>query len=248
MRVDQDTQLAEQIYKIHKQFPYYGYRRLKEVLGSEGLVVNHKRIKRVMKEYGIYTTIPKSYKVTTQSRHKHYRYKNLLRSQKARRPNQVWATDMTYIRVSGSFVYLAIVMDLYSRKIIGWSLGRRLNTELALRALERSIEQRNPPERCIHHSDQGVQYCSEEYIELLKRYKFRISMSATGNPYDNATVESFMRTIKMEEVYLTQYRSFEEVLERVPLFIENVYNKQRLHSSLDYKSPEDYEANYNPKN
>jgi putative transposase len=245
MREEQDHLLAEQIINIHKRYPYYGYRRLGAELKAKGQVVNHKRIKRVMAKYGIFTTIPRSFKVTTQSRHSHRRYKNLMNKVKLKHPDQAWGTDFTYIRISGGFVYLAIILDLYSRKVVGWALGKRLNTELAIAALNRAISLRNPQPGCIHHSDQGVQYCGAEYTKILKEHGILISMSRTGNPYDNAKVESFMRTIKMEEVYLTQYRTFEDVLERVPKFIEDVYNKRRLHSSLGYQSPVNFEAQLN---
>jgi putative transposase len=245
LKVHRDLLLKDKIDQIHAEFPYYGYRRLQGELKAQGMLVNHKRLKRVMKLYGIYTQIPRSFKVTTQSRHPHKRYSNLIKKVVASGPNQIWGTDMTYIRIYGGFVYLAVVLDLFSRKIVGWSLGPRLTAELALAAITRAIARRKPRAGCIHHSDQGVQYCCAQYIDLLKHHQFKISMSRTGNPYDNAMVESFMRTLKMEEVYLAQYKTYQDVVERVPKFIEDVYNKKRLHSSLGYQSPQAYEANYN---
>jgi putative transposase len=245
MSLQEDLDLKERIDRVHIKYPYYGYRRIKTELANEGEVVNHKRLKRVIKRFGLFAEVPRSYKLTTQSRHGHRRYKNMVGKIRAVQPNHIWATDMTYIRVASSFVYLAVVIDLFSRKVVGWAIGPRLNRELALAALNQAIKERAPPGGCIHHSDQGVQYCSDEYIELLERHSFQISMSRTGNPYDNAFVESFMRTLKMEEVYLASYQNYEDVIEKVSRFIADVYNCKRLHSSLGYQSPMEYEANYN---
>ncbi len=215
MKQARDLDLKDKIDHIHCEFPYYGYRRIQKALAREGQIVNHKRIRRVMREYGLFTTIPRAFKNTTQSQHSHKRYGNLLKTIEVKAPNQAWGTDITYIRILSGFVFLAVVMDVFSRKIIGWALGRSLSRELTLAALRRAIERRAPPAGCVHHSDQGVQYCCEDYIELLNQNHFQISMSAAGNPYDNAYVESFMKTLKMEEVYLANYRSYEEVLERI---------------------------------
>jgi transposase InsO family protein len=242
--MNKDISLRDKIAAIHRETPVYGYRRIKAVLAKGGEQINHKRIRRVMNQYGLFTKIPRSFKNTTQSRHEHKRYPNLTQGISIRSVNIVWATDITYIRLGSGFVFLAAVLDLYSRKVVGWAIGPHINQELTIAALDRAIALRKPLPGCIHHSDQGVQYCAEDYIALLKKHGFRISMSRTGNPYDNAFVESFMRTLKMEEVYLSQYRSFQHVAESVSYFIEEVYNQKRLHSSLGYISPAEYETKH----
>jgi putative transposase len=242
--MNKDMSLRDKIAAIHKETPAYGYRRIQAVLAKDGEQINHKRIRRVMNQYGLFTKIPRSFKNTTQSRHEHKRYPNLTQGVVVKCINQVWATDITYIRLGSGFVFLSVVLDLYSRKVIGWAISTHINQELTLAALERAIALRKPLPGCVHHSDQGVQYCADDYIALLKRHGFRISMSRTGNPYDNAFVESFMRTLKMEEVYLSQYKSFQHVAESISHFIEEVYNQKRLHSSLGYVSPAEYEAKH----
>ncbi len=157
------------------------------------------------------------------------------------RLNQVWLTDITYIQIAKGFVYLACVLDAYSRKVIGYALARRIDTELTLRALRMAITGRCPGEGVIHHSDQGVQYACGEYIAELRKHRFQISMSRSGNPYDNAMMESFFKTLKYEEVYLNEYEDLKDVLERLPYFIEEVYNKKRLHSSIKYLTPVEFE-------
>jgi putative transposase len=242
-----DRTLAQKIEAIHKKYPTYGYRRVKELLKQEGEKVNHKRVRRVMTEFNLYAHTPRAFRNTTQSRHAHARYRNELEGQEIKRTNQAWGSDITYIRNRGRFYYLAIILDLYSRKVIGWSIGPAINQELTLSALMNAIKQRSPEAGCIHHSDQGVQYCAESYIEALKEHNFIISMSRAGNPYDNSIVERFMKTLKYEEVYMKTYNDFEDLVRNVADFIET-YNKERLHSSLGYLSPIKYEnknrANY----
>ena len=156
--------------------------------------------------------------------------------------NQAWVADITYIRILTTFVYLAVILDIFSRKVIGYAISKRIDTPLTLSALRMAIQIRSPNPGCIHHSDQGVQYASSEYVELLKQHGFQISMSRKGNPYDNAMAESFMKTLKQEEVYLWDYETLDDVKKRVPFFIEEVYNKKRLHSSIGYVPPEEFEA------
>jgi transposase InsO family protein len=156
-------------------------------------------------------------------------------------PNQVWVSDITYIRIATCFVYLAVILDLFSRKVVGWAISRSLERSLSISALQEAIKARNPPEGIVHHSDRGVQYACSDYTDLLLQHGFRISMSRKGNPYDNAFAESFMKTLKHEEVLLWDYETYTDVLERVPYFIEEVYNKRRLHSALGYMPPEEYE-------
>ena len=156
-------------------------------------------------------------------------------------PDQVWASDITYIRIANGFVYLAVIIDLYSRKIVGWQISKKIDGDLVFDALEMAIKRRSPRRGIIHHSDRGVQYLCDKYIEKLKLHGFHISCSAKGNPYDNAWTESFMKTLKDNEVYMWHYETFLDVIERVPYFIEEIYNKKRVHSSLGYLTPEEFE-------
>lgn len=211
------------------------------VLLKRERTVNHKRIRRTMKELGLSVRPRRGWIRTTESDHALAVHSNMLKGVVIERVNQVWASDLTFIALGRGFVYLAVILDLFSRKVIGWALGRRITAELAMEALKAALESRGPVAGCIHHSDRGVQYASKEYVELLERAGLVPSMSRKGNPYDNAYVESFMKTLKVEEVYLRDYRSFNDVLASVPRFIEAVYNQKRLHSSLGYQSPEEFE-------
>jgi transposase InsO family protein len=243
-----DADLRDSIEQIQMEFPRHGYRRVNALLRRKGFRINTKRIRRVMREYGLFAEVKKAYKVaTTDSRHGYRIYPNLARDVEVLEPNQLWVGDITYIRIATCFVYLAVVLDVYSRKVIGWAVARHMKKELCIEALKMAIEARKPKAGCIHHSDRGVQYASNEYIKLLDDNEFCISMSRKGNPYDNAFAESFMKTLKYEEVLLNDYETFNDVLERLPRFIEDVYNKRRLHSSLGYKTPEEFEQEYNEK-
>jgi putative transposase len=238
-----DADLRDKIEEIQAEFPRYGYRRVKKhFLFYEGLVVNEKRIRRIMKEYDLLAEIKKSFVIqTTDSNHELPIYPNLAKSREVNGPNEIWVADITYIRIATCFVYLAVILDLFSRKVIGWALSRSMRKELCVEALRMALEARKPASGCIHHSDRGVQYASEEYTDLLKANGFRISMSRKGNPYDNAFAETFMKTLKYEEVLLWNYETYGDVIERVPYFIEEVYNKKRLHSSLGYLPPDVFE-------
>ncbi len=238
-----DQGLREKIEQVRLNFPCYGYRTLHRHFLREGSRINEKRIRRVVRKYGLFPVFwKKKFKVqTTQSDHQLPVFPNHLKGVKETAVNQVWVADITYIRISSCFVYLAAILDRFSRKVIGWAVSKRLDRELSLQALRIALEQRNPPVGCIHHSDRGVQYACWDYVNLLQEKGIKISMSRAGNPYDNAHAESFFKTLKYEEVHLWNYETYEDVLQRLPYFIEEVYNKKRLHSSIGYIPPEEFE-------
>ena len=238
----QNADLRDRIEQIVCDFPGYGYRRVTKQLHREGVRVNHKKVLRIMRESSLLCAVKRSYKRTTNSQHPYPRYPNLVKNTIITAINQVWVADITYIRIATSFVYLAVVLDSYSRKAVGYALSDRLETGLTLTALRMAVADRRPLPGCIHHSDQGVQYASCEYVKELKQHGFLISMARKGNPYENAQAESFFKTLKYEEVNLWHYRIFADVIERVPYFIQEVYNKKRLHSSIGYVPPEEFEA------
>lgn len=241
-RDKRDADLRDKIEQVQAVFPRCGYRPMKwYLLRDEKLVVNHKRIRRVMKKYDLMIQIRRAFVRTTDSNHGYEIYPNLLKDTQVTDINQVWVSDITYIRILTGFVYLAVIIDIYSRRVIGWALSKRIDGELTVSALNDAIGKRNPAAGCIHHSDRGVQYACGEYVEILNAHKFRISMSRSGNPYDNAFAESFMKTLKNEEVYLWEYETFNDVVERIPYFIEDVYNKKRLHSGIGYLPPAEFE-------
>jgi transposase InsO family protein len=235
-----EADIKDKIATISYKHPYYGYRRMTAQLKREKLMINHKRVLRMMRKMGIQGRIKRKYISTTNSRHNNRVYPNLITKLKVIRIDQLWCSDITYIRILNGFVYLAAIIDVYSRKIVGYAIGKTLCPELTITALKMAIATRKT-NNLIHHSDQGIQYTCKEYINILKAYHIKISMSAKGNPYDNAFVESFFKTLKQEEVYLWEYETFSDVIERIPYFIEDVYNKKRLHSSLGYRPPEEYE-------
>ena len=235
------TRLREQIEHIHEEFPGYGYRRIQRELKRRGQTVNEKRIRRVMKKFGLRPITWRSFVRTTDSRHALPIYPNRIKNRLVRAVNEVWVADLTYIRIRSSFVYLAALLDLYSRRIIGWAISKRIDSELCLTALQMALEHR-PAHGCIHHSDRGVQYASARYVTVLRQHKVEISMSGKANPYDNAFMESFYKTLKYEEVHLWNYETYEDVIERLPFFLEEVYNRKRLHSSIGYVPPVEFEA------
>ncbi len=240
-RVDEDEKLRQQIERIQEEFPGYGYRRVERELKRRGITANAKRIRRVMKRFGLRPILWRRFIRTTDSRHALPVYPNLLKKRQVRAVNQAWVSDITYIRIRSSFVYLAAILDLYSRKVVGWAISKRIDTELCLTALQMALTDR-PARGCIHHSDRGVQYASAAYVTLLRLHGLEISMSAKGNPYDNAFMESFYKTLKYEEVYLWNYETYQDVIERLPFFIEEVYNRKRLHSSIGYVPPVEFEV------
>jgi len=239
-----EADLRDRIERISCDFPRYGYRRITKQLKRDGVIVNHKKVLRIMREESLLCEIKRAWVTTTDSRHSFRRFPNLIKNVAVTGPNQIWASDITYIRIASGFVYLAVILDTYSRKVIGYAISKSLDTTLTLHALNAAVSQRKPLPGCIHHSDQGVQYASEAYTTVLNTYKFYISMSGKGNPYDNALAESFFKTLKQEEVYLWDYETFEDVIQRIPYFIEQVYNHKRLHSSLDYVPPDEFEQTF----
>ncbi len=241
--IKKENDLQDHIERIALEFPRYGYRRITHQLEREGVTVNHKRVLRLMRESSLLVVAKKKWVKTTDSNHCYPVYSNLVKDFILTGINQIWVVDITYIRILLGFVYLAVILDAFSRKALGYCVSKSLDTELALQALRMAIQRRIPQRGVIHHSDQGVQYASKDYTDELLKHGFRISMSRKGNPYDNAKAESFMKTLKSEEVYLWDYSTFEDTQKRIPYFIDAVYNQKRLHSSLGYLPPDEFEAN-----
>lgn len=233
--------LINRIERIVESNPRYGYRRVTAQLHRDGVRVNHKRVSRIMRENELTCKVKRRFVRTTDSDHGLRVYPNLLSDITVTGPNQVWVGDITYVRLPVGFCYLAVLLDLYSRVVVGYAMSLRINAELCLAALWSALDSRADVKGCVHHSDRGVQYASGDYIDTLKEVGMRISMSRKGNPYDNANAESFMATYKLEEVYINEYRSFDEAQRSTAHFIEVVYNQKRLHSALGYLPPVEYE-------
>jgi putative transposase len=236
-----EMEIRDQMQRVAVESPAYGYRRITAELQQRGFAVNHKRVLRMMREDNLLCVRSRSFVVTTDSRHGLPVYPNLAREIKPTAINQLWVADITYIRLRAEFVYLAVVLDAYSRRVIGWALGRTLEARLAVEALRMALIERNPPPGLVHHSDRGVQYASHDYTNLLKSRGITISMSRKGNPYDNAFCESFMKTLKYEEVHRQEYRDLTEARASIEHFLERVYNQKRLHSALGYRPPVEFE-------
>jgi putative transposase len=238
-----DANLRGKIETVQTKYRCWGYRTVGiHLYRHYGLRVNHKRIRRVMRKFDLFRRIKQRFIRTTDSRHGFRIHPNLLKGLTIKGLNQVWVSDITYIRILTGFVFLAVILDVFSRRVIGWALSKAIDHKLTVAALEMAIQRRNPPYGTIHHSDRGVQYACTEYVKVLIKNRFLISMSASGNPYDNAYAESFMKTLKYEEVSLEEYVDFVDVVERVPQFIESVYNRKRVHSGINYLPPEEFEA------
>ena len=248
---DRDLQLRDAMQRIALEFPSYGWPRMTPELRRRGWAVNHKRVYRMMREDNLLCLRRRRFVTTTDSAHPLPVYPNLAREMNVTRLNQLWVADITYIRLRVEFVYLAVILDACSRRVIGWALGRSLEDELTLQALRLALEQRRPAPGLVHHSDRGVQYASRDYTVLLQAHGIVISMSRKGNPYDNAIAESFMKTLKYEEVYRDDYQDLLEARTSIQRFLEQVYNEKRLHSALGYLPPAEFEhalaANDKPK-
>jgi putative transposase len=238
---DEDLDLRDEIQRIALEFPAYGRPRITAELKRRGWEVNHKRVGRIMREDNLLCLRRRKFVVTTDSNHGFRVYPNLAGSMELTGLDQLWIADITYIRLETEFVYLAVVLDAFSRRVIGWALERSLEDDLAIAALKMAFRRRTPAEGLTHHSDRGVQYASNDYTSLLKDHGVRISMSRKGNPYDNATCESFMKTLKYEEVYRQEYRDLAEARASIERFIEKIYNGKRLHSALGYRPPVEFE-------
>jgi putative transposase len=244
-----DTALRDAIQKLALAHRHYGYRRIAHQLRREGKPVNHKRVLRLMREDNLLCLRQKPYVPrTTDSRHGFRIVPNLIRALVPSEPDQIWVADLTYIRLSEDFVYLAVVLDAFSRRIVGWALDNHLEARLALAALDMAIEARGPrPGHLIHHSDRGVQYACHDYGLRLEAAGIRISMSGLANPYDNAKAESFMKTLKTEEVNGKAYRSLDQARRDIGRFLDITYNTERLHSALAYKPPAEFEKDFEPQ-
>jgi transposase InsO family protein len=238
----EEMELRGRIQQIVVQNRYnYGYRRVGYELRDQGRIVNHKRVARIMREDNLLALRQRKFIVTTESRHELPVYGNLAAHMQLTGINQLWVADLTYIRLREEFVYLAVVLDAFSRRVVGWALDDSLHAALVLRALRSAIEQRRPAPGLVHHSDRGVQYASQEYMALLQQHGIQPSMSRPGNPYDNAMCESLIKTLKQEEIYTRQYRDRADLERHIAEFIEQYYNRRRLHSALGYRSPASFE-------
>jgi putative transposase len=238
---DPDEKLRAQLHEIALEFPKYGYRKMMHTIRRTEKIVNHKRILRLMKEENLLVRRKKTKPKTTQSNHKLQRYPNLAKDLVPTTINQAWVSDITYINLGRGFVYLAAIIDLFSRRCVGWALSRNPNTQLTLDALNRAVMLRGNVQGCIHHSDHGVQYAAGMYVQRLNELGILPSMGEVGNSYDNAYAESFFKTLKNEEVWMNEYETMQDVYCNIKRFIEEVYNKKRLHSSVGYKPPIEFE-------
>ena len=242
-RPDPEMELKDHIQQIALRYNRYGYRRVtKELIRSYGVTVNHKRVLKLMREDNLLCMKRKGWVKTTQQGAA--AYPNLIPELVLSSLNQLWVADITYIRLRDEFVYLAVILDAFSRKCIGWELSDGLEVPLTIGALKRALLSRFIQPGLIHHSDRGIQYGAREYTDLLKDHGITISTARKGNPYDNAKAESFMKTLKQEEVYLFDYRNIQEARQRIDYFIGEVYNEDRLHSALGYLPPAEFEERF----
>jgi transposase InsO family protein len=234
-------ELRAAIQRVALEFPSYGWPRITAELKRRGWAVNHKRVYRLMREDNLLCLRKRRFVVTTDSDHDLPVYPNLARQMTLTGLDQLWVADLTYIRLELEFIYLAVILDAFSRRVIGWALDRRLEAALTLEALQMALLRRRPVPGLVHHSDRGVQYASRDYTQLLQEHGIQISMSRKANPWDNAACESFIKTLKYEEVYRTEYRDLADARASIGEFLEKVYNQKRLHSALGYLPPAEFE-------
>jgi len=239
---EDELELRSQIQTIALEMRSYGYRPITAELHRRGVKVNHKRVLRLLREDNLLCLRQRAFVRTTDSRHQLRVYPNLARELVLSNINQLWVADITYIRLLREFIYLAVLLDAFSRRCIGWAISRHIDTQLTLTALQMALSTRSLQPGLIHHSDQGVQYAATDYVAVLHEHKIEISMSRTGNPYDNAKAERFMRTLKYEEIYMNDYETLAEVRASIEHFIETVYNRKRLHSAIGYQPPVEFEG------
>jgi putative transposase len=240
-----DIELRDAMQRIALEFPSYGWRRMTAELKRRGWAVNHKRVYRLMREDNLLCLRKRKFMITSDSDHPLPVYPNLAANLRPIAVNQLWLADITYIRLQIEFVFLAVILDAFSRRAVGWALGRTLETELTVAALHMAVKQRQPAPGLVHHSDRGVQYAAKDYVAVLRKHGFQISMSRRGNPFDNAKCESFIKTLKYEQVYREDYRVFEEAELGIEHFIDDIYNEKRLHSALGYLPPAEFERSLN---
>jgi len=245
-KLQADADLRDRIEELALRFSRYGYRRMTRQLQREGFPVNHKRVLRLMRASDLLVKCRRKWVSTTDSRHGFRVYPNLYAQTRPTGLNQLWVADLTYVRLRWEFVYLAVILDAFSRRVVGYALSHSLEASLTVAALQSALADRRPAPGCIHHSDRGVQYACDEYVKLLTDAGLRISMSRRGNPYDNAQAESFFKTLKHEEVNLSEYRNLEEAAASIGAFIEQIYNRERLHSALGYLPPAEFEEQLIP--
>ena len=239
--------LRDAVQRVALEWPAYGSRRITHELQQRGWTVNRKRVQRIMREDNLLCLRHRRFVVTTDSKHDLPVYPNLAESLVLTSINQLWRADITYIRLAEEFVYLAVILDAYSRRVVGWALDRTLQDSLTLMALAMALAQRGVPAGLVHHSDRGVQYASRDYTRTLEEHGIRISMSRTANTWDNAVCESFLKTLKYEEVYRSEYRDLADAYARIAEFLEVIYNQKRLHSALGYRSPAEFERSRLPR-
>ena len=239
-----DTAIVEALFAVCDEFEFYGYRRAGAALRQLGFTVNHKKLRRLMRQHDLQPKSRRRFTVTTDSRHDGPIFANLAADMVLSGPNQLWVSDITYVALPRRFAYVAIILDAWSRRIIGYAIGPYIDAGLTLAALTSAIASRNPPKACVHHSDRGSQYAAERYRRCLNDHGLTGSMGRKGNPYDNAKAESFMKTLKVESVYPMDFQTFEDVNETLPRYFEEVYNKRRLHSALAYLSPTQFEKQH----